>query len=356
MDHLDEYLMAYTEAAATEHTIEDPRHFAEIVTRAGENGNTEDIRRLVSQSSENCLVVALSEVPPSAWPIILADDRAHASFTNIHSYIAEYAPVDDVLAAFLTKHNVIEWDEDASPLEDRRDVSKAILNAADVLPNAEVRIGLVVQLEPGELPVDTIRSEAGEFASRLIEENLVLDDAETFASDLMVDWKTREAAIVVSKDFGSFVSPETLPVSQIPQMLRSGKVAEDIKKTVVDNLTDYLAQGTRQQAEEIARALNARGWTIRVARIQALLARGVAATEIIQLIVREPDIPLDKLRELLREMEDPYARLADLGHRPVFVPDDHVHRALLKRLEGVTVSSSKKAGTELKVNLFRTER
>jgi hypothetical protein len=356
IDHLDEYLMAFAEAAATEHTIEDPRHFAEIVTRAGENGNPEDIRRLVSQSSENCLVVALSEIPPSAWPIILAEDRAPAGFTNIRSYIVEYAPLDDVLAAFLTKHNVIEWDEDTSPLEDRRDLSKAILNAADVLPDAEARIGLVVQLEPGELPVDTIRPEAGEFASRLIEENLVLDDAETFASDLMVDWKTREAAIMASKDFGSFVSPETLPVSQIPQMLRSEKVAKDIKKTVVGDLTDYLAHGTRQQAEEIARALNAQGWQIRVQRIQALVARGVAPTEIIQFIVREPDIALDELRELLRAMEDPYARLADLGHRPVLVPDDHVHHALVERLKGVTVSTSKKAGTQLRINLFRTER
>lgn len=356
INHLDEYLMAFAEADVTEHAIEDPRHFAEIVTMAGENGNPEDIRRLVSQSSENCSLVALSEVPPCAWPIILAENRTHASFTNIHSYIAEYAPVDDVLAAFLTKHNVIEWDEDTSPLEDRRDVSKAILNAADVFPNAEVRIGLVIQLEPGELPVDTIRSEAGEFARRLIEENLVLDDAETFASDLMVDWKTREAAIMASKDFGSFVSPETLPVSQIPQMLRSEKVAKDIKKTVVDNLTDYLAHGTRQQAEEIARALNAQQWMIRVARIQALVAGGVAATQIIQFIVREPDIALDKLRELLREMEDPYARLADLGHRPVLVPDDDVHYALVERLKGVTVSTSKKVGTQLRVNLFRTER
>lgn len=355
IDHLGEYLWAFADAADTEHTIEDPRHFAEIVTRAGENGNPEDIHRLVSQSSENCLVVALSEVPPSTWPTILAEDRTHASFTNIHSYIAEYAPVDDVLAAFLTKHDVIEWDKDTSPLEDRRDVSQAILNAADVL-NAEVRIGLVVQLDPGELPVDNIKSEAGEFASRLIEENLIPDDAETFASVLMVDWNTREAAIAASKDFVSFVSPETLPVSQIPQMLQSEKVTMDIKKTVVGSLANYLAQGTRQQAEDSARALNARGWKIRVSRIQMLVARGVSATQIIQLIVRQPDMPLDKLRDLLREMGDPYARLADPGRRTAFVPDDHVHRALLERLESVTVSSSKKAGTQLRVNLFRTER
>lgn len=139
MDHLGDYLAAFAAAADTEHTIEDPRQFAEIVTKAGENGNPEDIRRLVAQASENCLVDALSEVPPSVWPAILAEDRARASFTNIDSYLAESAPVDDVLAAFLIKYNVIEWDEDTSPLEDRRDVSRAILNAADVLPDAEVR-------------------------------------------------------------------------------------------------------------------------------------------------------------------------------------------------------------------------
>ena len=61
-------------------------------------------------------------------------------------------------------------------------------------------------------------------------------------------------------------------------------------------------------------------------------------------------------RELLREMGDPYARLADPGRRPALVPDDQVHRALLARLEGVTVSTYKKAGTDLRVNLLRIER
>lgn len=356
INHLGEYFLALADAEVTEHTIEHPRHFAEIVTKAGENGSPEDIRRLVSQSSENCLVVALSEVPPPAWPTILAEDRTHGSFINIHSYLAQYAPVDEILAAFLTRHNVIEWDEETSPLDDRRDVSQAILNAADVLPDAEVRIGLVVQLEPGELPVDNIKSEAGEFTSRLIEENLVRDDAETFASGLMVDWNTREAAIVASKNFESFVSPETLPVSQIPQMLQSEMVPLAIKKTVVGSLSNYLALGTRQQAEESARALNARGWKIGVSRIRALMDQGVSGGQIVQLIVREPDLTLHELRDLLREMEDPYARLADPGHRPAFVPDDQVHGELLQRLGGVTVSTYKKAGTQLKVNLLRTER
>ncbi|WP_091470896.1 YobI family P-loop NTPase [Paenarthrobacter nitroguajacolicus] len=356
IDHLSDYLMAFADTPDTEHTIEDPHQFSKIVTKAGEKGNPEDIRRLVSQSSGNCRVSELAEVPPSAWPTILAEDRAPANFTNIHSYIDEYGQVDDVLAAFLNRHNMIEWDEDTSSLEDRRDVARAILNAADTLPDAEDRIGLVAQLEPGELPIDSIKSEAGKFASRLIEENLIPDDAETFASALMVDWNTREAAIAASEDFESFVSPETLPVSQIPELLQSEKINTDVKKTVVGNLAEYLAQGTRQQAEDIARALNARQWKIRLPRIQALMDRGVAAPLMIQLILRTPDLTIDKMRELLREMGDPYARLADLGHRPALVPDDDVHNALLERLEGVTVSSSKKAGTQLRVNMFRTER
>ncbi|NIJ03420.1 hypothetical protein FHR86_003779 [Paenarthrobacter ilicis] len=84
--------------------------------------------------------------------------------------------------------------------------------------------------------------------------------------------------------------------------------------------------------------------------------RGVAAPLRIQLILRTPDLTINKVRELLREMGDADARLADLDYRPALVPADDVHNALLERLEGVTVSSSKKAGTQLKVNVFRTER
>lgn len=353
--HLADYLVTLTDGVDSEHAIEDPRYFAEIVTEAGENGIPEDIHQLVSRSSENCRVVALAEVPPSAWPTILAEDRAPASLTNIHSYVEEYGAVDSVLAAFLTKHNMIEWDEDVSPLTDRRDVSQAILNAATVLP-AEARIGLVVQLQPGELPVDDIRPESGEFAGRLIEENLIHDDAETFASALMVDWTTREAAIAASKNFESFVSPETLPVSQIPQMLTSDKVPKGIKKAVVSSLGNYLVEGTRREAEEIARALNTRSWKIAVPRIQALLEHGVSTAQVVQFLVRDPGIPLDSLRASLRDMGDPYTRLADPGHRPVYLPDDQVHRVLLERLEGVTVSTYKKARSQLKVNLLRIER
>ncbi|SDW85630.1 AAA ATPase domain-containing protein [Arthrobacter sp. cf158] len=353
--HLGDYLAAYSEAEAS-HTIDDPRNFVAILTSASKHGNAEALRQLVSQSDEACEVAVLSDLPVSVWPTILVEGRTHANFTNVHLYIAEFGRVDEELADFLSNHHELKWDEDSVPLEDRRNVSIAILNASDVLPNGRVRLDLAAQLDPGVLTVQSISPETGEFASGLIEKDLVSDDAETFASALMVDWKTRESAIVVSGNFESFVSPETLPVSEFPQLLRSDRVTKSIKRVVASSLADYLEGATSLQAEQCARALNEGHWTIGASRIEALLKRGVSVSQVLQLIVRESDLSLDKLRYLLRQMGDPYARLADPGRRPVHVPDDEDHNALLGRLEGVTVSTYKKTGTQLKVNLFRLER
>lgn len=356
LEHLDDYLVALTEVADVEHTIESPRLFVDIVRRASESGSVEDLQRVVSMSSKECVVDTLAELPLATWPTVLSEGRTGASFTNIHLYIAEYSRMDNALAAFIIQHNVIEWDEDAAPLNDRRDVALVILNAIDLVPEDEVRIARAVQLRPGELPAASISPKAGKFAARLIEENLIPDDALTFISGLMVDWDSREAAIEASSNFESFVSPDTLPVSQIPQFLRSRKVLPDIKKSVVSDITSYLAQGTEQQAEECARALNAHGWTIGVGRIQALIAHGVSSAQIIELILRERDMPVHELRKLLREIGEPYARLADLGRRPVTLPDNQMHHDLLHRLDGVTVSTYRKMGQKLRVYLLRTEK
>lgn len=356
IDHLSDYLVAIKDTAESEHTIEDPRLFAAIVSKAGEKGNSDDISRLVTQSNENCLVVNLSEVPSSAWPPIIAENRAPARFTNIYSYVAEFGQVDAVLAAFLVRNPVIEYEEDATSLESRREVAQAILNAVEVLPGVGLRIGLAIQLNPGELPAQSINAETGEFAARLIEEGLIPDDAATFASGLMVDWTTLERAIVASTSFRSFVSPETLLATQIPQLILSERITKEIKKTVITNLTEYLSTASQASAEEIASTLNGRGWKIGAERIRVLMTHGVAATQIVQLIIHQSDMPTDTLRGLLRGMEGPYERLADPGHRPVLLPNDQIHRALIRRLEGVTVSSVREVGTELRVNLLRVER
>lgn len=353
--HLNDYLEAFSEDA-TAHTIDDPLQFAEILRQAGQSGPAADVRRLVSYSSANCVVPELTEVPSVVWPTIMAMGRTSATFRNIQSYINDVGAVDEALADFLEKHDVIECDEDSDPLEDRRRIAQHLLNASDVLPDGDARIELALQLAPGEFPADGIVADRGTFAKRLIEEQLVPDDEETFSSSLMADWPSREAAIAVSGGFVSFVSPKTLPASQVPLMLTSALVPSEAKKIVVQRLTEYLSSGTKAEAEEIASALNKNGWRVASVRIEALIGQGVSAAQIIPLLARSSSISPDEMRALLRMMGQPYSSLADPSHRPVYVPNDRAHHELVDRLRGITVSSDKEDGAQIRVNLVRKER
>lgn len=353
--HLNDYLDAFSEDA-TAHTIENPLQFAEILRQAGRTGAAVDVRRLVSYSSANCVVPELTEVPSVVWPTIMAMGRTSATFRNIQSYIDDVGAVDEALATFFERHDIIECDEDNDPLEDRRRIAQHVLNASDVLPNGDVRIELALQLAPGEFPADGIVADRGTFAKRLIEEQLVPDDEETFSSSLMADWSSREGAIAASGGFASFVSPKTLPASQVPLLLTSALVPLDAKKRVVQRLTEYLSSGTKAEAEEIASALNKNGWRVASVRIEALIGQGVSAAQIIPLLARSSSISSEDMRALLRTMGQPYSSLADPSHRPVYVPNDRAHHELIDRLRGVTVSSVKEDGAQIRVNLVRKER
>jgi hypothetical protein len=253
----------------------------------------------------------------------------------------------------------LKWDETSAPVAARREVVIAILNARQVLPDVDARVKLAVHLEPGQLAAGDIYPGPGELPARLIEEHLLADDAETFASRIMTDWPTRESAILKSENYATFVAPESLPVDELPRLLQSLTVAPDVKKAAVDNLEAFLSVASQAQAESLALVLNQTNWKIRSNRIRALIDKQVSAHETISLIAREDRLEVEGLRELLRLVGGNYARLADVGTRPVHVPDDAAHRTVVDRLKGVTVSTygtSKLNSGQLRVNLYRTER
>ncbi|HZL04162.1 MAG TPA: hypothetical protein VFE45_01855 [Coriobacteriia bacterium] len=160
----------------------------------------------------------------------------------------------------------------------------------------------------------------------------------------MVDWATYEAAITASRMFATFVSPDLLDVSQIPNLLRSTVTPKGAKQAGVDELADYLAGANPRQVQAVAKALNERGWTVRYRGIETLRAAGAEAGELIRLIAREgEDLDIEHLKALLRAMGEPYSTVADRGRgRPTF-DDDNAHHDVLSRLVGDTIIRVKAA-------------
>lgn len=358
IEHLSAYLAAFESSPTTDHTIEDPGAFAQIVTDAAERGDVTSLGMLIESAAAGCRVGALTEVPAVAWPFVVAGDRTDPSFKNVHAYISERGRVDDPIATFLTGHSEIVWEEE-TPVAQRKSVAVSILDAHTTLPDVDTRVALAAALEPGMIPADEIVPRSGNLPARLIEKGLLADDDSTFTSGLMVDWATREAAIKASKNFVTISGPTTLPVAHVAQLLRSEAVPSPVKEAVVRDLVSYLADASASHAEDIARSLNARGWLIESEQIKALIDSGVSDREIVRLIARDRGMSTDTLRCLLRAMGEDYARIADPGPRPAYLPDDADHRAVLERLQGAPVSSydtdTKRQGM-LRVNLHKADR
>lgn len=358
IEHLSKYMSVFDSSPTTVHTVEDPGTFAQIVTDAAERGDGASLGALIGVAGAKCRVEALHDIPTVAWPFVVAGDRAAPTFANVEAYISEFGTVDDPLVAFLISHKEIIWGEE-TPVVQRRSVALSILNAEFTIDDFDAIVALVVALEPGLLAADEIVPRSGSLPSRLIEAGLLPDDQATFASSVMVDWTTRECSIEVSHNFENFADPKSLPVAQVAQLLRSAVISAPVKEAVVRGLADYLAVASRLNASEMAQALTAQGCRIESELIQSLIDLGARESDVIQLIARDEAMSADTLRGLLRAMGGDYARIADPGPRPSYLPDDADHRSILERLLGAPVSSydsdPRRPGT-LRVNLHKGER
>ncbi|MCZ2260988.1 hypothetical protein [Isoptericola sp. QY 916] len=337
MRYLDDYMTIFEDSHSDEMTVEEPENFLDVVNRVAEAAQPRVVGEVIARACpfEVQDIGGLSE---RTWPFMVAGERVRPTFGNVHKYIGEFG-IDAHLATFLYSHRTLAWEDAQAAIESRRAVAIAILNARDVIPDVDARVTHAQWLKPGELGADTIVPESSSLSGALIAGGLLADDAVTFSSALMLDWNSREAAIAASSAYATFIAPETLPPSQIPALMRSSKVGADIKKAVVESIEALLVGASRAEANAVARALNEFGWSIRAARIRALIDKGVRTDEIVQLIAREVDIEVDTLRGLLRQMGDSYARIADIGKGSVQLPDDPNHSFVIGKLMGITVSS-----------------
>jgi hypothetical protein len=362
VDRLGDYLAAFDASPTTAHTVIDPRAFATILTDAAKDPDTALLGRLIASASDGCRIPSLAKVPkvPTvAWPFLAAGDRTDATFENAKDYIHELG-VDEPLGSLLAKRQAITETE-GKPETDRLEVAVAILAASKEIPEVETRVRLAASLEPGEVPATSIEPETGELVARLLGARLLADDAAAFSKRLMVDWATYEPAIAASLNFATFVSPDLLDASQVPGLLRSTAIPNEVMEAVVARLGDYLTGANPGEAQAVAGALDKGGWRLGFEGLEALRATGVDNGELIRLIATSGEnLDIEHLKTLLRAMGEPYSKVAARGgSRPRF-DDDEAHGRVLDRLVGDTISRvrtgiSKGNGRQLVVSLLQSK-
>ncbi|MFT4262472.1 MAG: hypothetical protein QM572_03755 [Nocardioides sp.] len=342
LDRIEDYLALVAGSSGVVRTVADPKMFATVLTDAAKRSSSTALGELVNRSSVDCRVTDLHDVAAGAWPLLAAGNRTDPTFENVSAYL-EQVGMDTHLASLLNKHKKITGFEKI-PVDQRKDIATTVLAASNELPSTALRVRIAASIKPGTIAASSIVPERSDLIAKLLRRRLLADDATAFSSNLMLDWPTLEQTIAASKKYATFVSPDLLEASNIPNLLRSAKVSQEIKLTVASQIATHLTNASTRQTQAIAAALIDTRWRMPYESLEALRNAGANPAQVIALIAaRAETLPTDEIKTLLRSLGGGYARIATGGRgRPTFRVDD-AHQYVLNRLVGDTI---KQVGTE----------
>jgi len=323
-----------------------------LLNAAAASDDANALAALVRLAAPECTIERLAAAPQEAWPALAFGRRFQPTAENIWAYVEARDSVDEALATVLEEADTIievsGIDQDA-----RSKLATQFVNANAVLPSATKRASLAGSLALEEpVDVDGLQPERGQLPGLLLQAGVIADSEQTFASRLMVDWATREFAIVRSRKIADFMSPDVLPVDEVAGFMNAS-LDRQLKEAVLSDLSAFL-RGNPGAANGVARWAVSANVALDASQLEALQAAGTAGDSMISLLYRAPALPIDDMRALLRLMGAPYRTIADPGPTRPDVPDNEAHRALLERLRSANVVSSFSSRKgELRVSLRR---
>lgn len=353
IDNLGEYLELVRSGKAVVTTSAEA--FAKIVEDVASGEHLWRLTDIIDLTDESCRVTDLTDVSKRAWPFLVGSLRTEPSFANVARYVSELT-LDASIAKLLIRHKAVTGAIDADE-GSRASLAFEVLSANEHIPSTLTRVRIVGTmripiLAPAQVPV-----RSGDLVARLLKARLLPDDEATFSERLMVDWQTLRATILVSKNFASFVSVNTLPVHNVHLLIRDQKIKLAVRQAVVNDLPDFLALASARQAIDITRALNDTGWRLSYQWLESLRAAGAVPTQLIALMAkRADDLSTTDIKRLLTSFGGDYARVAAGGRGQPKFPIGPSHEYILRRLVGSTITrveqrSFKHLGERLVVTL-----
>ncbi|WP_098464101.1 hypothetical protein [Isoptericola jiangsuensis] len=287
-----------------------------------------------------CSIGDITTAPRKSWAALGVQNRYPATFSNVSAYLAEAGKVDTGLSTVLADADAIHDTAEASQSA-RLDVALAILGAKAQIPDPERRVKLVTTLDLEEfIEPSKIEGEAGPFVGLLIDRELIQDAPTAFSPALMVDWPTREAAIAASANYVTFISPDLLPPAEVGALLRSSRVAAEVKDTVVAQLPEYTGALDATGLRPIAAWLIETRTAVAPEVIEHLVSKGLAPHLVIALVdVAEQRVDIERLRSILRSLGDGYTEIADVGTKRPVLRGDPAHRRVVERLRQAGIVS-----------------
>lgn len=334
-------------------TVENPGAFIATIEDVLKSDEAK-LSAVIESAAAACVVVTLDNVSTDAWPILAGFGRFPVSFKNVKAYIDEIG-LDEHLTAVLATAGAINVDaDDTEP--DKLALALTILRAVDKLPSAELRAGLAASVSLADfIPAASIPSESGQLVGYLIADEVVDDDAATFAVIKSADRAGKEFAISRSGKFLTFMTPlEVLP-QDIGFLMASALVPASVKDAVVDRFSEFTVGTTKVGLEHVANWAIRRNKTLSLAETIRLATEGVRPVFVLPLLA--PHLGLLSLAELapvLLSLGGDYATLSERNGKRPLIPATDADRALvvcLKELGVVRTATESDAG--IRVNMKR---
>jgi hypothetical protein len=336
------YVGIQSAAASTPYSIKSRSAFLRVLNDVAATDPTPAvIAAVVGMASPDCLLVELSDAPPSMWERLVFQSRVPATFKNVNAYLLAAGHIDDALATLLTAAGGLT-DVGGAGQDELAAIGVAILRSQNKIPSAQLRVSLCASLGLTEpLTTDRLMPEAGELLSLLLREHLIADDADAFDPNMTIDWPTRELAVEQSLNFPVFMEPALLPAAELKHFIESYRVPPAAKRALIDQIESFIGGSPEGTVAAISRYMANNRVPVDGPRLQFLLNEGAPASDVVQLLASNADtITTDQMRAVLRELGDGYALVADTtGKRPT-LPDDAYHREILTRLVSVGIVNS----------------
>ncbi|MDP9933707.1 hypothetical protein J2T11_000031 [Paenarthrobacter nicotinovorans] len=354
LERLGEYLKLL-DLDGDDVTVSTPMDFVQIINDVVKQSELNHLEVVIQYADVECMVTDLQAVPPEAWETLAGTQRTAPTFANVSAMIEEAGGVGPGLAALLQRTAAITMPNDGVPDSERTALAITLLASRHAIPSPTLRVQLAVSLLSPDLQLspEDIQPEPGPLVGLLLKHEIISDDPTVFASELMPDWPTREAAIEASEHFVEFMSPATIPPETLPELFASTEIQPAIKSKILDGLLIYAVDhpaGIRAAARYAAEM----GLDLDYARIKSAAQSKPGDEVVVRLIARSSEVLSDgEIRALLLEMGGDYALIADPGPERPTLPNDQAHRTILERQRNAGVVSSYPPEGEGRVRVYR---
>ncbi|WP_156959383.1 hypothetical protein [Nocardia sp. BMG51109] len=291
------------------------------------------LRKLISTAAPDSSLERLTDAPESTWPELAKAKLFRASLENLDAYRAQVGEIDESLGELLLDAGKIYTDDEAS--ESRKgdaaaNAAVAILNARRGIPQPADRVRLVSSLDLAEWISPTqIAAEESDLFALLLEDDLVYDNADTFAHLRHGGWTAVGPAIAASNAIKEFLTPSLIE-GIVAEMFDDPEASGKIGHKVLGALAEFVPNDDDKALAAAARFAVKHNRALPVDQLRRIAAVTRNEPDLTVQLLRIAALAANEIVDVLNALGGKYSYLTTWERDEFEVPYDEAHRAVFK--------------------------